>query len=178
MLSITLDSSREHCEGRLFRCVPICLESSGALIKSETTFAFACTSFLVLRRRVPLEKHSQQVDTVTPVIDRIARFRSLSFTLHPLLFESIQHISMKVAIAQMTSKATPEGNFEVCRKMAHKAAANGAEMVFWPESTDVIFDDDYPKEEERKKYDESRLKKFVDQMAGLAKEVCWFLWPA
>jgi len=78
---------------------------------------------------------------------------------------------MKVAIAQMTSKATPEGNFEVCRKMAHKAAGNGAEMVFWPESTDIIFDDDYPKEEERKNYDESRLKKFIDQMAGLAKEV-------
>jgi predicted amidohydrolase len=78
---------------------------------------------------------------------------------------------MKVAIAQMTSKASPEHNFSVCEKMAKQAAKNGAEMVFWPESTDIIFDGDYPKEEERADYEGSRLKKFVDQMSGLAKEV-------
>ena len=78
---------------------------------------------------------------------------------------------MKVAIAQMTSKASPEHNFSVCEKMAKRAAKNGAEMVFWPESTDIIFDGDYPKEEERADYEGSRLKKFVDQMSGLAKEV-------
>jgi hypothetical protein len=77
---------------------------------------------------------------------------------------------MKVAIAQMTSKASPEHNFSVCEKMAKRAAKNGAEMVFWPESTDIIFDGDYPKEEERADYEGSRLKKFVDQMSGLAKE--------
>lgn len=78
---------------------------------------------------------------------------------------------MKVAIAQMTSKASPEHNFSVCEKMAKRAAKNGAEMVFWPESTDIIFDGDYPKEEERADYEGSRLKRFVDQMSGLAKEV-------
>ena len=81
---------------------------------------------------------------------------------------------MKVAIAQMTSKADPEGNFEVCQQMARKAAKNGAEMVFWPESTDIIFDGDYPKEDERKDYENSRLKKFVDNMSELAKEVSSF----
>jgi hypothetical protein len=82
---------------------------------------------------------------------------------------------MKIAIAQMTSKADPEGNFKVCEQMARQAAKNGAEMVFWPESTDIIFDEDYPKEEERKDYDGSRLKVFVDKMAGLAKEVRRFV---
>lgn len=74
----------------------------------------------------------------------------------------------------MTSKADPERNFEVCQQMARKAAKNGAEMVFWPESTDIIFDSSYPKEEERKDYDSSRLKKFVNNMSELAKEVSFF----
>jgi hypothetical protein len=55
--------------------------------------------------------------------------------------------------------------------MSKKAAKEGVELICFPESTDVVFDEDYPKEEERSNYSQSRLKKFVDNMSELAKEV-------
>lgn len=76
--------------------------------------------------------------------------------------------TMKVAIAQITSIPNPERNLRLCRKIVAKAAANGAELVAFPESSDVIFGPGCESADERKEL--KRTKAFRDGMGQAAKE--------
>ncbi|KAJ9111060.1 hypothetical protein QFC19_001258 [Naganishia cerealis] len=75
---------------------------------------------------------------------------------------------MKVAIAQITSIPNPERNLRLCRTIIQKAAAQGAELVAFPESSDVIFGPGCESEDERKEL--KRTKAFIDGMGLAAKE--------
>ncbi|KAJ9094948.1 hypothetical protein QFC21_005740 [Naganishia friedmannii] len=75
---------------------------------------------------------------------------------------------MKVAIAQITSIPKPERNLRLCRKIIQKAAANGAELVAFPESSDVIFGPGCESADERKEL--KRTRAFREGMGQAAKE--------
>jgi predicted amidohydrolase len=75
---------------------------------------------------------------------------------------------MKVAIAQITSIPDPERNLRLCRRIIQKAVAKGAELVVFPESSDVIFGPGCESEDERK--DLKRTTAFIDGMKEAAKE--------
>lgn len=75
---------------------------------------------------------------------------------------------MKVAIAQITSIPDPARNLRLCRRIIQKAAAKGAELVVFPESSDVIFGPGCESEDERKEL--KRTTAFRDGMKEAAKE--------
>jgi predicted amidohydrolase len=75
---------------------------------------------------------------------------------------------MKIAIAQITSRPSPERNLAICRRIIRQAAANGAELVAFPESSDVIFGPGCESEDERKEC--KRTGAFRDGMRDAAKE--------
>jgi predicted amidohydrolase len=75
---------------------------------------------------------------------------------------------MKVAIAQITSIPDPERNLRLCRRIIQKAVAKGAELVVFPESSDVIFGPGCESDEERKEL--KRTTAFRNGMKEAAKE--------
>ncbi len=76
---------------------------------------------------------------------------------------------LDIAIVQFTSTADVHRNLAICRSLAQRAADHGAEAVFYPECADIVFDENYDKEGERR--DPKNIKAFVEGMREAAKEV-------
>ncbi len=76
---------------------------------------------------------------------------------------------LSIAIAQIRSIADCTHNLQLCTSLALQASRQGAEVVFYPECSDIVFSQDYDKEGERK--DPKNIRKFVEGMRAVAREV-------